>query len=637
MADEQLELRRINWSEAFSFSQIFKCFRMAIHPSKLLLAFAAVTLIYAGGWGLDRLWSTWGGYVDRDEIYCHFDPGVLKMDNRPVSFKEWKTAQNESRLARSVGLLVAQRDQARKLDKYLAGLPDGFLRAAIKADLDKKNQEEANWQPFEVAKILDEAKKKNESWSSKLSAAGDEFSTEVKRAEAFLSTAITEAKKEIDKIDKKEDKEKAQEEFKKEQQLALQGLTERKREFHAETAAIRGRPIFDSLLQYEWNCISNAVAAVRHGNITGGLNVYRTQAQGGAVQPIATGSNQAVLPAPVPADNACGFLYWVLLSVQGVRWLISEHWLYAIIFLLWCLILWALFGGAIHRIAALHAAREEKISMSQAVKFATGKFLSFFTAPLLPLGIIFVLGFFLFLGGLIGNIMGFGAILIGMLFFLALILGLLIAFLLVGLVSGFGLMYPTIAVEGSDSFDAISRSFSYVFARPWRAALYSLVALVYGVICYLFVRLFAFLALASTHYFVRWGLFTGGDTLSAEANKLDVMWTAPRFDSLHGPWSWQAMSTCETIGAGFIWVYVFIVAGLVASFLITYFASSTTVIYYLLRQKVDATDLDDVYVEEAEEPLAPVKLAEGEAPVQAEVAEPAKPADQTGGEQKPQA
>ena len=38
-----------------------------------------------------------------------------------------------------------------------------------------------------------------------------------------------------------------------------------------------------------------------------------------------------------------------------------------------------------------------------------------------------------------------------------------------GTVGGFGLMYPTVAVEGSDSFDAISRSFSYVFARPWRS------------------------------------------------------------------------------------------------------------------------------------------------------------------------
>ena len=60
---------------------------------------------------------------------------------------------------------------------------------------------------------------------------------------------------------------------------------------------------------------------------------------------------------------------------------------------------------------------------------------------------------------------------------------------LLGTVGGFNLMYPTIAVEGSDSFDAISRTFSYVYARPWRMLFYTLVAIVYGALCYLFVRL----------------------------------------------------------------------------------------------------------------------------------------------------
>ena len=41
MTDEQHELRRINWTEVFSFTHIFKSFKMAIHPSKLGLALAA--------------------------------------------------------------------------------------------------------------------------------------------------------------------------------------------------------------------------------------------------------------------------------------------------------------------------------------------------------------------------------------------------------------------------------------------------------------------------------------------------------------------------------------------------------------------------------------------------------------------
>ena len=71
-----------------------------------------------------------------------------------------------------------------------------------------------------------------------------------------------------------------------------------------------------------------------------------------------------------------------------------------------------------------------------------------------------------------------------------------------GTVGGFNLMYPTVAVEGSDSFDAISRSFSYVFARPWRMLWYTVVAVVYGALCYLFVRYFIYVMLAVTHFFV---------------------------------------------------------------------------------------------------------------------------------------
>jgi len=651
MADEQSELRRINWHELFSFPRIFRSFRMAIHPSKLLLALAAIVLIYAGGWLLDRVWSLWGGYVDQDEIYCHF-ANTAMADRGPdgpknlMTFRQWKDSKNENRLREAVQCQAEAKQQARTLDQYLTSLRGvtggGDLVATFEKLRAEEEKKESTKESIDPASMYEEAKKNQDSWSSRLSAASDEFKREVKRIEKLIDDSYDQTRNDIDKKElSKDDKDKTRKALEKHHQLALQKLTERKVEFKKEVMAIRGSPVFDSFLQYEWACVTNAISAVRHGNITGCLKEFREQSRTGAVQAMAVGTNQTV---PVPAAGPGvqpGFLYWVLLAAEGFSWLIGQHWVYALIFLVWCLAVWALFGGAIHRIAALHAAREEKISITQALRFSAGKFLSFFTAPLIPIAIVLVLGVFLVIGGLVGNIMGFGAILMGVLFFLAIVVGLLIAFLLVGLVAGAGLMYPTIAVEGSDSFDAISRSFSYVFARPWRAAMYSMVALFYGVICYLFVRLFAFLALAGTHMFVKWGVFTGGNSLSAEADKLDVMWTAPTFDSLHGPWSWSAMTACETIGAAFIWIYVFIIAGLVAAFLLSYLASSTTVIYYLLRQKVDATDLDDVYVEEAEAAPAPpaaepvAEAPPADKPVEAAPApEPPKPAEP--GAEKPQ-
>src|SRR5207237_7722170 len=56
MADEAQTIRSIHWREAFPFTHMFRAFRIAVHPSKLLLALAALLLIYAGGRLLDAAW-----------------------------------------------------------------------------------------------------------------------------------------------------------------------------------------------------------------------------------------------------------------------------------------------------------------------------------------------------------------------------------------------------------------------------------------------------------------------------------------------------------------------------------------------------------------------------------------------------
>ena len=125
------------------------------------------------------------------------------------------------------------------------------------------------------------------------------------------------------------------------------------------------------------------------------------------------------------------------------------------------------------------------------------------------------LGVIVTIGSVLGNIsILFGPIIVGALLFLALAAGFVMTLVLLGLVGGFNLMYPTIAVEGSDSFDAISRSFSYLYALPWRLAFYTVIAVVYGALAYLFVRLFIFLMLALAHKFVGMGMFVHANSTS---------------------------------------------------------------------------------------------------------------------------
>ena len=60
---------------------------------------------------------------------------------------------------------------------------------------------------------------------------------------------------------------------------------------------------------------------------------------------------------------------------------------------------------------------------------------------------------------------GIGTVLGGVLLFIPLILGLVMAILLVGLLAGWPLMHASVAAEADDTLDALSRSFSYLNQR----------------------------------------------------------------------------------------------------------------------------------------------------------------------------
>lgn len=616
MADGQDELRRVNWDEVFGFSHVFKSFRMAIHPSKLLLALAAIILIYICGWVLDGIWSFGDGYVRRDAIAGHFYLSGRACDDA-------RAAWRESRVKRAAEEHEKAINQKRSLSAYMGNMGvsvTGDLYSAFSDLVRDQNREDSDWKEPDSKVLLAEAEK---DWASVLGKADKEFDEEVSRIEDQLELAEENAEKAIGSLSRPKQDE-ARRKLENDLRLARYALTARKESFKRTIKDIKGQGIFYALLSHESRCLTNATLALCRGDMRSGLAGYQADLQS------KRGDAGPVEQATAFADaGKGGLIYWSLIAGRGFCWLLSEHWVFAGILLLVWLAVWSLFGGAIHRIAALQGAREEKISIRQALRFSAGKFFSFFTAPLIPLVGILIVGFGVALGGLIGNLWGFGALVVGLLGGLALLAGLIIAFVAVGLLAGVGLMYPTIAVEGSDSFDAMSRSFSYVYAKPWRAALYGLMALAHGVVCYLFVRGFAFIIIKSTHFWADVGIWQGGQALPGAENKLVVMWPEPTFASLHGPIPSEALTGMEYAAALLMAFWVYIVIGLVAAFVLSYASSATTVIYYLLRRKVDATDLDDVYVEEAEEEQPPA--AEPEEPVPTETEEtPSEPQEDSG-------
>ncbi len=275
------------------------------------------------------------------------------------------------------------------------------------------------------------------------------------------------------------------------------------------------------------------------------------------------------------------------------------------------LFIWSFFGGAIARIAALDFARDERPQIGQATAFSAGKFGSFFWSPIVPLIFAAVLLLCNVLLGIVGRIPGAGPIIMGLLYALTAVSAFLVVLLLIGTLFGFLFMWPTIAMEGTDAFDAISRAFNYLYARPWKTIWCILVASAYGLAVLLFVAAFAGLLINIAEQTVAAGM---GYRFWRIASFLH--YSAPA-EGTTVPQLWAAM-----------WMKVVrvTVAGLVLGFWASYKISAMTIIYSVLRRDVDGTDMSEVFLPEPEEETP----AE---PPPAETGKPAEPKPDAAGEQ----
>lgn len=277
---------------------------------------------------------------------------------------------------------------------------------------------------------------------------------------------------------------------------------------------------------------------------------------------------------------------------QAAGWAFKHHLFYALIFAAIKLVVLCLSGGAICRISALQFALGEKPGITEAIRYSIRKFPSFLAAPLAPIAISIVLSAFILALGVFMYIPYAGEIIVAVLLFLALIIAIVITIVVVGAAAGFNLMFPALAYDGLDCFDAISRAFNYVYSRPWRLGFYTGLAAVYGAICYMFVRFFAFLLLLIAHFALGLGLF------GSSSDKLDAVWPTPQFSNLSGI-NLEAMSGTMWFSAIIIYVFVLIILGLIVAFIYSFYFSASTIIYALLRRKVDSTPLDEICTEPA--------------------------------------
>ena len=301
----------------------------------------------------------------------------------------------------------------------------------------------------------------------------------------------------------------------------------------------------------------------------------------------------------------------------------------------WTLAAAAFFGTAICRIAALDAATEETISPKETLRFSLKKLSTSIWTLLTPVLAVVGFGIVLLVIGFMTRIPvfeHFWYFVIGLFYIIALMGGLFFAVTLLVYIPGLVLFQPAIGAEGNDSFDAISRAYSYVFGRPWRLLFYGIVSLIYGKIVLAVVSIIFAWSGRVTNLFLVQG---AGGTIGDKAKDLDLgsvvfglpfvqdplanvaaaagylrdtvfgsPFAGPFFGAGRHVLDGNVYETFRDAGHPGGWLIIFwqyILLAIFMAFAVSFIYSLFTQIYFLMRKACDGTPFEEVYMEAPEE------------------------------------
>ena len=621
MAENGSELRSIAWSQAFPFVRLFKTLRLALGIHRLLLALACVVLCYVvGGCFLDGIWGTRNGVVVMRQAGGWQTEIQVYAQGRHAELRTWlREARGAAERAGTLALLQAHK--AATPEEARRALGDKWLRSiVIDADFERQVRElkqlvgkllETGSADLDGEKSLTAAERSEK--RQQLNEGADTVRQMLSGTAPTGEAAAVSGQKAIELLVAVDPANKAK------NQAALTEATARQAQWR-EYEALKPRGPFISLLNYEMHCFAAAIQGVCSGR-------WGFQDRAFDPEPAMCGSIES--------------------AVRGFCWLLNQRPWYALFFGVFNLLVFAFFGGAICRSAAVQSTRDESISTREAMKFVCQRYGGFVLAPLLPIAGVVAIALVMFLGGLIGAIGYVGELFTGVFYPLALLGGFAAALLVLATLVGFHLMWPTIAVEGSDGFDALSRAYSYVGSRIWHVGFYSFVLLLYGGVSFVLLRVVAVVVLKLAHKFTGLGMnLIGSSELSV--GKLNAMWSMPAWADLTllpatgearfwGTFCNGPLDSTEKFGAWLLALWVYLCIGLLCAFVVSYFFCGSTQMYFLLRRDVDATDYDEVYYEEpGEEPPLPAAGA-AEPPAGEAPAPPPPPTEAPPGEPAPSA
>ncbi len=257
----------------------------------------------------------------------------------------------------------------------------------------------------------------------------------------------------------------------------------------------------------------------------------------------------------------------------------------------WSMLVWSFLGVGIARICLLRLTRDDRAGLDDAFDYSVQKFMTAMLAVSLPMLAVFLICVPTFLLGLI---MGFdlGTVVVGFVWILVLALSTVMAVLLAGLLFGWPLVISSVACEGQNSFDAMTRAFAYTFQRPLNYLLYIVIAIFFGGFCWL-------LASHLTDGIVNLGYWsTSWGTNAISSDRMDLI----QFGVASQPLEENSADVAESVGKSLetgrylIGLAVGFARTVCVAFMYGLFWCMASAIYLLLRKDVDEMEMDEIYI-----------------------------------------
>ncbi|PCI10025.1 hypothetical protein COB72_04595 [bacterium] len=233
----------------------------------------------------------------------------------------------------------------------------------------------------------------------------------------------------------------------------------------------------------------------------------------------------------------------------------------------------AVVGGAISRSTAIEFAKGQYATSDDTLGFAlrrTRQFVGAVVGPIVACVLIFLL---IAIGGLL---LSFPVLdVVGAILYpIALGLGILTTIILMLHILALPMIVPALAIEGTDGFDAIQRSYAYVIGKPLRYLTYTLILTLIGVLSIAVFTMVAQSAVELTNWAA--SLFASDSTNRVLTSDGEMGATKPIANNIINIW--------HTI-----------IQLAVAGYAISLFFTSSTLLYLVTRRICDGQDINEVW------------------------------------------